>query len=208
MELKNAVAVCLIALVSATLVVLVARALDSQAAAQLEPQLAQIAEELRALRQQGGISTDSDGATTDAAVGDGLVVYYFHRNFRCPTCRAIESQTKALLDAEFARQLAAGQLVWKVLNYEKPIGKSLGAKFDVVDPVVVLARMENGRMVDSRRLDQVMALVSDESAFAKYVRGEIEGMLALAEPSGAAPVAGPVPTTEDAPVDLSTAPLP
>ena len=44
MELKNAVAVCLISLVSATLVVLIARSLDNQAASRLEPQLAQIAE--------------------------------------------------------------------------------------------------------------------------------------------------------------------
>ena len=47
MELKNAVAVCLISLFSATLVVLIARSLDSQAASQLEPQLASIVEELR-----------------------------------------------------------------------------------------------------------------------------------------------------------------
>ena len=47
MELKNAVAVCLISLFSATIVVLIARSLDSQAASQLQPQLTSIAEELR-----------------------------------------------------------------------------------------------------------------------------------------------------------------
>ena len=51
MDLKNAVAVCLISLFSATLVVLIARALDSQAASRLEPQLASIVEELRASAQ-------------------------------------------------------------------------------------------------------------------------------------------------------------
>ena len=57
MELKNAAAVCLISLFSATLVVLIARALDSQAASRLEPQLASIVEELQAIRKQGGIPT-------------------------------------------------------------------------------------------------------------------------------------------------------
>ena len=37
MELKNALAVCLISMFSATLVVLIARALDLQAASRLEP---------------------------------------------------------------------------------------------------------------------------------------------------------------------------
>ena len=55
MELKNAVAVCLISLFSATLVVLIARSLDSQAASRLEPQLARIVEELEAIRSSGGI---------------------------------------------------------------------------------------------------------------------------------------------------------
>ena len=56
MDLKNAVAVCLISLFSATLVVLIARALDSQAASRLEPQLAGIVRELQAIRKQGGIA--------------------------------------------------------------------------------------------------------------------------------------------------------
>ena len=43
MELKNAAAVCLLAFLAATLVVLIARALDLQAASRLEPQLAEIA---------------------------------------------------------------------------------------------------------------------------------------------------------------------
>ena len=56
MDLKNATAVCLISFVSAALVVLVARALDLQAASKVEPQLAKIAAELQALRSQGGIA--------------------------------------------------------------------------------------------------------------------------------------------------------
>ena len=65
MDLKNAVAVCLISLFSATLVVLIARSLDSQAASRLEPQLARIVEELEAIRSSGGITTA--GAATGAA---------------------------------------------------------------------------------------------------------------------------------------------
>ena len=64
MELKNAVAVCLISLFSATLVVLIARALDSQAASRLEPQLASIVEELQAIRKQGGIAASPGTAPT------------------------------------------------------------------------------------------------------------------------------------------------
>ncbi len=176
MDLKNAAAVCLISLFSATLVVLLARSLDSQAAAQLEPQLTQIAEELRAIRAQGGMARADDAAATES-VDDGLVVYYFHSNARCSSCKAIESAAKETLDADFARQLAGGEIVWKVLNYEKPSGAVLAVKFEVKDPVVVLARMRNNELSKWKRLDQSMALASDRAALKKYVRGEIEQML-------------------------------
>lgn len=51
MELKQALAVSLIAVVAASLVLLMARALDVQTASRLEPQLAQIAQELQTVRQ-------------------------------------------------------------------------------------------------------------------------------------------------------------
>ena len=106
MELKNAVAVCLISLFSATLVVLVARALDSQAASRLEPQLASIVEELQAIRKQGGIATSPGASTNSETAADGLVVYYFHSTTRCPTCQSIEAQAKDTVQTDFASQLA------------------------------------------------------------------------------------------------------
>ena len=120
MELKNAVAVCLISLFSATLVVLIARSLDNQAASRLEPQLAQIAEELRAIRTQGGIAAAAGNPAAAQALDDGLVVYYFHGDIRCPTCRAIESQSHETVEKDFAEQLRSGEMTWKILNYEKP----------------------------------------------------------------------------------------
>lgn len=189
MELKNAVAVCLISLFSATLVVLIARSLDSQAASRLEPQLARIVEELEAIRKQGGIAASPGNASGTETAADGLVVYYFHSNTRCPTCQSIESQAKNVVQADFAAQVASGEIVWKVLNYEQLANAELAKKFDIQVPVVVLARMRAGKIEEWNRLDEVWGLFSDKPAFAKYVRDEIAQMLrsekklTFAEPS-------------------------
>ena len=177
MELKNAVAVCLISLFSATLVVMIARALDSQAVSRLEPQLASIAEELKAIRKQGGFGASPGGAANTAAAADGLVVYYFHSNTRCPTCQAIESQAKNTVDTDFALQLTSGEIVWKVLNYDQPANAQMAKQFEIQMPVVVLARMKAGQVEGWKRLDEVWALVGDKPAFAKYVRDQITQML-------------------------------
>ena len=216
MELKNAVAVCLISLFSATLVVLIARSLDLQAASRLEAQLAQIAEELQAIRKGGGIATVSGSATEGEAVDDGLVVYYFHGNTRCPTCRSIESQSRDTVQADFASQLDSGEVVWKILNYEKPANAELTKRFEIQVPVVVLVRMKDGQIADWKRLDQIWALVGDKPAFREYVRGEIAGMLGTGQPPTtspgldvpAIPVPGVEPTDLPVPTDPSSIPVP
>jgi hypothetical protein len=194
MDMKNAAAVCLISLFSATLVVLIARALDNQAAARLEPQLIAIAEELKAIRSQGGMAPAPSDSSATETVDNGLVVYYFHGNIRCPTCRSIESQAHDAVQNHFASQLSKGDVVWKIVNYEQPAAKPLAEKFEIQMPVVVLARMQSGKIEEWRRLDKVWAVVGDKPAFTKYVQGEIEQMLAIRKKPEAATAQTPGPT--------------
>lgn len=217
MELKNAVATCLIALFSATLVLLIARALDLRAASQLEPHLARISEELQAIRKGGGITAASGGTTTEGSADDGVIVYYFHGNIRCPTCRSIESQSHETVQSDFASQLDRGEIVWKNLNYEEPAVAELAKKFEIQMPVVVLARMEDGRIGDWKRLDGVWALVGDKPAFGEYVQAEIQAMLGTAPlatpatPEAPTPAAMPTPDPpilEPTPTDDAPFPLP
>lgn len=203
--MKNAVAICLISFVSATLVVLIARALDNQAASRLEPQLVQIADELRAIREQGGIAT-ADGTKNRPSPEERLVVYYFHGNVRCPTCEAIEAQSLAVVENDFAEELESGELAWKVLNYEDPASAELAAEFDVHMANVVLVRMSGEKQLNWRRLDKVWALVGDKPEFAKFVRDEIGEMLGE---EAEAEVSVEVPDLLDLPLpELSAPPLP
>ncbi len=201
MELKNAVAVCLISMLSATLVVLVIRAFDLHAASRLEPQLAKIAEELETIRKQGGITTTSGGAVADLSADDALMVYYLH-GVRCPTCLAAEANAHETVQSEFAAQLESGEVVWKVLDYlEDPVGQKLASDFQVTVATVVLAKMENGQVEDWKRLDQVLALAEDKPALAEYVRDEINQML---EAPGTQ--SGPAPEGDPAEIPLPTDP--
>lgn len=205
MELKNAVAICLISFVSATLVVLIARSLDNQTASRLEPQLAQIVDELRAIREQGGIAT-AGGAKSKPSPEDRLVVYYFHGNVRCPTCEAIEAQSLEVVENDFTQELESGKLAWKVLNYEDPASSDLAAEFDVHMANVVLVRMSGEKQLNWRRLDKVWALVGDKPEFAKFVRNEIGEMLGK---ETASDVSVEVPDLLDLPLpELSPPPLP
>lgn len=176
MDLKNAVVVCLISLFSATIVVLIARSLDSHSASQLEPHLIRIADELETLRKQGGVAAAS-GSVVASESPDELVVYYFHGNVRCPTCRTIESQAHEAVKTQFASELKSGQIAWKTLNYEQPAGSQLKKKFDIQVPVIVLARKAGGEITGWNRLDRVWPLVGDKPEFIEYVQTEIKRMM-------------------------------
>lgn len=198
MDLKNAVAACLIALFASTLVVLIARALDLQAASRLEPQLAKIVEELQAIRKQGGIAAAPGEGSARESGDNALMVYYFH-GVRCPTCRAAESNARATLEAEYAPQLKSGEVVWKVLDYMKdPTAKELAKDFSVTASTIVLVRMKDGAIDVWNRLDRLLALAQDKPALSAYLQGEMEKMLKPPERE-------PAPATERGAPDI---PLP
>ena len=119
------------------------------------------------MRKQGGIARRPALPAKAETVSDGLVVYYFHGNIRCPTCRSIESQAQETVQTHFASQLSSGEVTWKILNYEQPAAKPLATKFEIQMPVVVLAKMKDGQVEDWKRLDEVWALVGDKPAFAE-----------------------------------------
>jgi len=215
MDLKNAAAVCLISLFSATLVVLIARSLDSQAASRLEPQLTKIAEELQAIRKQGGMPAASGGEAASQAADDALMVYYFH-GVRCPTCRSAEANARETLEAEYASQLEKGEVIWKVLDYmTDPTAKAMAQDFGVTTAAIVLVKMKEGRIDTWNRLDRTLALAEDKPALAAYLQGEINEMLKAPgrepEPTQSTDVpAIPVPDgkTDELPVPTGPAEIP
>jgi len=196
MELKNAAAVCLISLFSATLVVLIARALDLNAASQIEPQLAKIVEELQAIRKSGGIVATAGEDSASLASDNALIVYYFH-GARCPTCRAAELNAYETLQSEYAPQLKDGRVVWKVLDFmQDSSAMEMAENFNVATSTIVLVRMKDGEIDSWNRLGRTLALAEDKAGLSAYLQDEIDSMLRPAE------------TTPDSPDDLGAAEIP
>lgn len=198
MEFKNAVTVCLIALFSATMVMLIARALDIQAASKIQPELQKIASELEALRKQGAGGSFATQGAGESKMSDGLMVYYLHGNTRCATCQALESWTHETVTSDFKEELASGKIKWEVVNYETPAGAHFVKEYEVVNPTVVLVRMENGKSSGGKQLDESFAYagMNDRAALVDYLRNEIQSMLPKTSASEPAPLN--LPTHEDA----------
>jgi hypothetical protein len=118
-----------------------------------------------------GVAASNKPVATD----DKVVVYYLHTTFRCVTCNEIERLTKALVETEFADDLAAGRIQWREANFQQD--ESLAKRYEVVSSCVVVANIQGGKEREFQRLDDVWTRYQDPADFNGYVGAAIRKYL-------------------------------
>ncbi len=108
-----------------------------------------------------------------APAGSKTVVYYFHGNQRCKTCKQIEALTKKIVEESFAAQLKDGSMDVRVVNVDQAENEHFVDDYELAVRSVVVSKVDGGKETNWRRLDKVWQLVHDEAAFAAYLREEI-----------------------------------
>lgn len=125
-------------------------------------------------KEVGDNSTAPEPGTASATstVEDRVVVYYFHGNARCVTCRTIEAYAQEAVEAAFADQLHSGSMEFQVINVETSNTFHFIEDYQLYAPSVVVVRYEKAAQVDWKNLDMVWRLAGDRSAFLTYIQDE------------------------------------
>ena len=77
-------------------------------------------------------SGNVESFATTKIEGEITKVYYFHSTRRCPTCMAIEKETKKVLkETAFAEAMKSGDIVFKSYNAENAANSKLVKKMGV-----------------------------------------------------------------------------
>ncbi len=122
--------------------------------------------------------TDDPKPITIAKTGEGtVVVYYFHGNFRCTTCRTIEAYTREAITSGFPEELKDGRLKLLVMNIQEPENEGYIKDFQLQYYMVVLEKIVDGKRQEWKKLESVWELVKDKEAFVKYVQEETRDYL-------------------------------
>lgn len=116
----------------------------------------------------GAMSQESAADT----VGDGVVVFYFHGNVRCATCKKIEAYADEAVHSGFPEAFEEGALAWRVVNIDDDGNKHFVRDFQLVTRSVVLAEFRDGEVVRWQNLDKVWQLVRDKERFVDYIQSE------------------------------------
>jgi hypothetical protein len=98
-----------------------------------------------------------------------LVVYYFHGNKRCYTCRTIEAYTEEAIKMGFPEELESGRLVWKAVNVDDPANEHFVEDYDLTTRTVVLVDVDRGSESKWAKLDRVWELVQNKEEFVDYI---------------------------------------
>jgi len=120
-------------------------------------------------------SPDSEPASEPGKV----LACYFHVTVRCTTCRAIESYSKEVIHARFAKELASGRLEWRLVNVQLPENRHFINAYQLFTKSLVLVRTLNGRQKEYKVLNDTWELVGDKSAMQNYVEKEVRGFLRI-----------------------------
>ena len=123
-------------------------------------------------------TASSTSDTTDTTVKDTtaihkVVVYYFHGNKRCVSCRKIEQYTQTAIDSGFAAELKSGALEWRVVNTDSSQNEHYLTDYQMYTKSVILSDLHGGKETRWKNLEKVWELLGDENDFAAYVRSEL-----------------------------------
>lgn len=81
----------------------------------------------------------------EVTVKDHVEVLYFHGKQRCATCIAIESNTKAAMEENFAEQLKRGEVVFKVIDISKKENEKMAEKYEVTWSSLFVVKYKHGQ---------------------------------------------------------------
>ena len=106
-----------------------------------------------------------------------VIVYYFHGNNRCHTCRRIEQLTKQAVTESFAKELETGLLKMKIINVDEADNAHFSKDYQLFTRSVVVSGVASGEEKQWKNLQKVWELVHAEKAFKAYIRNEIQAYL-------------------------------
>ncbi len=169
MKLKQILAIVLLVFVVASLAYMVGKEQKSDSVSGVDANSSASVEESRRS------STNKQDA--DAHKDIQLVVYYFHGDMRCPTCHRLESYAKEALETYFAEELSSNDIVWQVVNVDKPENRHFIQDYKLVTKSVVISETVNGREIKWKNLEQIWQLVRNKESYLNYIRESISTFL-------------------------------
>lgn len=86
-----------------------------------------------------------NSASAKSQQKDRVEVVYFHGKQRCATCKAIEKNTREVINSLFANELKNGTVVFKVVDISSPEGEKIADRYEVTWSSLFVNKWKRGK---------------------------------------------------------------
>jgi hypothetical protein len=122
-----------------------------------------------------------DASVTAAAPAstpaDRIVVMYFHRTQRCPTCLKMGGYSEEAVKTGFAQEIKAGKVEFHYIDFQDKKNEALTKAYEVGGPTLIVAKVVDNKVKDRKNLKEMWSKVRDKEAFIEYVQSNVKASL-------------------------------
>lgn len=89
--------------------------------------------------------SDENTANAKSPTSNRVEVIYFHGKQRCATCKAIEKNTRDVINSRFANELKKGKVIFKIVDISTQDGEKIANKYEVTWSSLFVNKWHGGK---------------------------------------------------------------
>lgn len=136
---------------------------------------------LFALLFSQAVLAEDDSAKTDdsakAAPAERVVVMYFHRTKRCPTCLKMGGYSEEAVTSGFADEIKSGKVEFHFIDFQDKKNEELVKGYQIAGPTLIVAKVSDNKVAEQKNLKEMWTKVRDKDAFIDYVQSNVKEYL-------------------------------
>jgi hypothetical protein len=104
-----------------------------------------------------------------------VTVYYFHGAYRCPTCKAIEANSKATVEKYFPAEVKSGKVKFEVVDVSQEANRQIAEKYEAAGSALWVTRTAGGKEIRNDMTDFAFSNIkTDLPKFEEGLKKKIE----------------------------------
>lgn len=92
-----------------------------------------------------GGSQSNAGNAQEENLNDRVEILYFHGKQRCATCMAIETNTKEVIESQFADEVKNGTVVLRIIDISRKENEEIADKYEVTWSSLFVCKWKDGK---------------------------------------------------------------